>query len=349
MTSLAGVYFDGLSSKAQSAILEIDGLTHVRLVADGLERREAFSALEVSQRIGLTPRYIRFPDGAMFETADNDGVDQLLAQRGQQKGSRWLYRFESSWQYVVVAAVIVISAAWGAYRYGIPVAARTIAFELPVATSKAIGRGALETLDRTVLAPTDLDVTTRTHVTQLFEGIARDLPPEMGLTLSFRAGRQIGANALALPSGNIVITDELIKLAENDGELVAVLVHEVGHVIQRHGLRQVIQDSVAVLLTILLTGDISSTTALISALPVMLVEAQYSQVFESEADDYALAYLVRQRINPAHFTSFLDRLEKNRPQQFAVPDLLSTHPSTVERRARFEKASQEFSIKNKQY
>ncbi len=51
-------------------------------------------------------------------------------------------------------------------------------------------------------------------------------------------GRAVGANAFALPSGIVVMTDELVELAKTDDELVAVLAHEIGHVRGRHALRQ---------------------------------------------------------------------------------------------------------------
>ena len=48
--------------------------------------------------------------------------------------------------------------------------------------------------------------------------------------LEFRHGGYIDANAFALPSGIIVMTDELVELAKSDDELISVLAHEIGHV-----------------------------------------------------------------------------------------------------------------------
>jgi Zn-dependent protease with chaperone function len=67
-----------------------------------------------------------------------------------------------------------------------------------------------------------------------------------------------------------------------------VLAHEAGHVIGRHGLRQVLQNSMTTLFVLYATGDASSLGV---ALPVVLVQAGYSREFEAEADRFALDLL----------------------------------------------------------
>ena len=57
-----------------------------------------------------------------------------------------------------------------------------------------------------------------------------------GSVLLFRDGGKFGANAFALPSGKIIVTDQLASLL-NDEQIVGVLAHELGHVVYRHGMR----------------------------------------------------------------------------------------------------------------
>ena len=47
---------------------------------------------------------------------------------------------------------------------------------------------------------------------------------------TFRAGPLGGPNALALPGGVILVSDELLKDLGSEAELVAVLAHEIGHI-----------------------------------------------------------------------------------------------------------------------
>ncbi|MBI5181906.1 MAG: M48 family metallopeptidase, partial [Nitrospirae bacterium] len=91
------------------------------------------------------------------------------------------------------------------------------------------------------------------------------------------------------------------------------------------------QDSVFALLVVMLTGDISSTSSLIAALPTILVEVQYSQAFELEADNYALAYLQDNNIDPVHFKNLMLHLEEYHSSNKDIPGFLSTHPPTAER------------------
>jgi Zn-dependent protease with chaperone function len=326
---LRGDYYDGRSSRAQPCELEIQG-RQARLAVAGAERLFRVRELQVSERIGSIPRRIRFPDGAQFETPDNDAVDAFLAAAGEQRGMRLLHVLESRWRYVAVAAVALVAAIWGAYRYGIPLAAHAAAFALPAKTSQAIGQGALELMDRTVLSPSALDARTQARLRALFAPVAREAA-EFRLALEFRRGGRAGANAFALPSGTIVVTDELVKLARHDGELSAVFAHEVGHIVHRHALRRVLQDSAVALVALMVTGDVSSTSTIIAALPALLIELEYSRAFEREADAYALAWMGRHGVDCAHLQRLLARMEAARAGRTDVPGWLSTHPPSGER------------------
>jgi beta-barrel assembly-enhancing protease len=45
-------------------------------------------------------------------------------------------------------------------------------------------------------------------------------------------------NALSCPGGYIFITEGLLKQCANEAELAAIIAHEMGHVVQRHGLKE---------------------------------------------------------------------------------------------------------------
>jgi predicted Zn-dependent protease len=212
------------------------------------------------------------------------------------------------------------------------------AFALPAETSQAIGQGTLDLMDRALFAPSQLDDAGRARVQRLFDEVARH-EAGLPLRLELRRGQRVGANAFALPSGTVVVTDELVKLARHDHEIVAVLAHEAGHVAQRHALRHAIQGSVVALIVVLVTGDVSSTSTLIAALPTVLAETQYSRAFEREADRHALDHLLARRIDPVHFSNFMRRLEESRPGDSKLPEWMSTHPPTAERIRIFERAT----------
>ena len=66
--------------------------------------------------------------------------------------------------------------------------------------------------------------------TAAFKKLAFPEATRQPYTLVFRKSDAIGANAMALPSGTIVVTDGLVTLAEDDREILGVLAHEAGHV-----------------------------------------------------------------------------------------------------------------------
>ena len=154
--------------------------------------------------------------------------------------------------------------------------------------------------------------------------------------LEFRSSDRTGANAFALPSGIIVITDALLEVAEDDRELIAVLAHEVGHVVNRHVLRRAIQGSVVTLLMGTLTGDVISVSTLAVTIPVALMEAKYSREFESEADRFAIQYLSHKNISTQYFVAILQRLDQSHNAEKRATGFLDTHPASTERIALLE-------------
>ena len=48
----------------------------------------------------------------------------------------------------------------------------------------------------------------------------------------------MGLNAAALPNNTIIVTDELVKLNGADEEVLAVLAHEQGHLVQKHSMQK---------------------------------------------------------------------------------------------------------------
>jgi predicted Zn-dependent protease len=162
----------------------------------------------------------------------------------------------------------------------------------------------------------------------------------------FRKGNGLGANAFALPDGTIIFTDEMVALSEHDDELAGVLVHEIGHVVHRHGMRTVIQDSLLGFVLLAITGDVSGSSELFLALPVLLTQLAYSREFEREADDYALDYLRSHGTPTTHFANLIRRIDEKTKGKCQASDekwldYLSTHPMTEERLKDFEEHGSE--------
>ncbi len=269
-------------------------------------------------------------DGAEFETRDNDGMDALVGG-AIRPHSRFVNALERQWGVAVAALAGVVVVSFLIVRYGLPALSGWAANHLPARTDRLIGAQTLQVLDRTVLRPTRLHPWRRTQLTDLFTHMTAPLQDGHQYRLEFRRSPVLGPNAFALPSGIIVITDELVQLATSDEELEAVLAHEIGHVRGRHSLRMLIQGAGVSVLAVVVLGDVGSVSALASAAPA-LVQAKHSRDFEREADGYARAWLQQAGIAGTRFDDILCRMTRTRGGKAGeVPVFLSSHPGTTER------------------
>lgn len=355
MSHIEGDFYDGRESRRQPAQLHVLG-DRLSIRQDGRELKApvGLAEVDVSARLGNTPRYLAFADGSKFETLDNEGVDALLRHHGRDRHYGLLHSLETRKRYILFALVFVAAfTAWG-ILFGIPMAAKVAARALPQESNAWIAKGVLEILDKQYLEPSELDEPTRQRLLGHFERLTSAYEGELELNILFRQGAVMGANAIALPSGTIIFTDELVRLAEHDDQLSAVLAHEIGHVVGRHGLRRAIQSSALGVLMVTVFGDVSTLSSIVAALPVVLTEMGYSRAFEREADRFAYEMMQQQGIALGHFASILTKLERyaacrradaeegagqagceppeeGKEERSKVFDYLSTHPPTRER------------------
>ncbi|MBC7860647.1 MAG: M48 family metallopeptidase, partial [Burkholderiaceae bacterium] len=132
--------------------------------------------------------------------------------------------------------------------------------------------------------PSRLSAAYQTRLREQFAALRQPRGEQTAYRLEFRAGA-IGPNALALPNGVIVLTDDMVRLADSDEALLGVLSHELGHVQRHHSTRQILQALGLGIMLNLWVGDVSST---LSAAPAILLTQRYSRDFEREADQYAI-------------------------------------------------------------
>jgi len=300
-------YFDGKSSRGHRVGVTVEGgIAQIR--GDIVSMDIAVTDIHVQTRLGNMPRRIRLPEGAILVTPDHAEVERAL---GVPKIQIVTHRLESNLAFVFTALVLLLFAGFFAYTDGIPWLAERIEQRLPVNTETEIGEEGLNALDKLILEKSQLFEPRRQRLTDLFN----DLVPFTGLAvkprIEFRDGGWIGANALALPGGIVVVTDQLVSVLETDDLIAAVLAHELGHVQHRHSLRQLLQRSMTGLIAFAVMGDVSGVGALASAVPTVLIHSHYSRDFEREADTFAFALLKRAGRSPLDLGHALDTLERS--------------------------------------
>jgi predicted Zn-dependent protease len=140
-------------------------------------------------------------------------------------------------------------------------------------------------------------------------------------------------NAFALPGGKIGVYRGLLTVAQTQSQLAAVLGHEVGHVLARHGNERVSQqfavaESLAVLDAWMAAGNRSnreSAMALLGLGTQVGVLLPFSRVQESEADTIGQDLMARAGFDPRESVTLWQNMGKAGGGQ--PPEFLSTHPS----------------------
>jgi len=327
MSVLRADYFDGKSSLKRPVSVVVTG-NKLKVVGRDVDMELDARGVRRSLRIANTPRWLYLPGGGACVTADNDAVDRMTRDRRYEQ---ILHRWESRPAYAVLAIALVAATLWVLLYRVLPVAVEQIADRIPVEAEAALGHEALAGIDKGFMEPSKLPPGRQKTLGTKFEAMARLADPPVPYRLEFRASPVIGPNAFALPSGIIVMTDELVKRARNDQEVLAVLAHELGHVHHRHTMRRLLEGSAIALIIAAVTGDIASTTSLAAAAPAVLLQAKYSRDNEREADAYAVALMRKAGIDPRHFAAILARLEDDEQPRGVFPSFLLSHPPTEER------------------
>lgn len=336
MSAIEASFYDGTSSRRYAVTMRADEDGALSINGEGVQRRYTAEDIRTAYRVGKQVRRIELADGASLEANYSPQLDAMLDLSKAQRHQGFVHGLESKLKYIAIALVLTLVVAWGFLTWGIPAMAKGIAFSLPAETQDYLGRGALQGMDKFLTSPSKLSKARQKTLVKKFAWLTRGLPNRQRYELVFRDSKKIGANALALPSGTIVVTDGLVKLAHNDEEIEAVLAHEIGHEVYRHSLRQAIQSSSAAVIIALMAGDVSSISSFASALPTLLVNMDYSRKFETEADQYARKLMLEKGIPLKRFADILTRLTHSDKHQGEPPAFLSSHPATRERIKAFQ-------------
>lgn len=147
---------------------------------------------------------------------------------------------------------------------------------------------------------------------------------------------QADVNAFALPGNNIGVYVGLVRVAENASQLAAVVGHEVGHVVAKHGEERMSQAMVAqtgLSVANALLGEGESKNVAMGALGLGAqfgVLMPFSRAHETEADRIGLDYMADAGFDPQQAVELWRNMAKASGGQ-APPEFMSTHPSNETR------------------
>ena len=145
-------------------------------------------------------------------------------------------------------------------------------------------------------------------------------------------------NAFCLPGGKVGVYSGLFQYTANDAELSAVVGHEIGHAIARHGGERMSQSAVqeagaqavATTLNGKSAGTLQAAMIAYSAGTNLGVMLPYSRTHEYEADKLGLVFMSKAGYNPNAAITFWQKFGQL-SQTGTIGEFFSTHPMSEKR------------------
>ena len=307
---LALRYFDGRSSRPQAVEAWLEG-GNLWLLGPGVERTVPARQVQWPERTQRGPRVAVLPDGGSLQSADAAAWDAWWREGGG--GDSAVVRLQQSWRAVVVSLALLVLLTVAGYVWGLPWLSREVADRVPDSVEDKVGEVVLAQLEE-FTEPSKLPEQEQRAIEQAWNRVqAAHRSAEAARGVVVRPTRlliwhseDIGPNALALPGGTMLLTDDMVRLVQHDTQVIAgVLGHELGHVQHRHAMRMLVQAGVMGAVSSLLWGDFSG---ILSTIPLWLGQAHYSREAEREADVYSVKVLRAAGLSPTVMVTLFERL-----------------------------------------
>ncbi len=339
---IAATWYDGRSARGHAVQATVEGGTLWLNDEAGGRHGVALRQVQWPERTRHGQRVAQLAGGGSLAFADAGAFDAWWRAQGQRES--WVVRAQQHWRATLVALAGLLLVGAAGYVWGVPWVAAGVVAVTPPEVESAIGDTALEQLRGGLFEPTKTPVEVQAQWRSRLDAALRQAYPEgpVAWQLHFAGGGRLGANAVALPGGHIVITDELLALLKGaDDAVLGVLAHEHGHVRRRHGMHAVVRFGIVSAATSVALGDFSSVVA---GVPALLAHLGYSRDAEREADADAARVLLAAGRDPAAMVQLFERLqgrgerERTQGREGGLPIAFASHPADEERIRFFREA-----------
>jgi len=211
------------------------------------------------------------------------------------------------------------------YFWGIPFIADRVARKVPVRFEEKMGEGMFVALKE--------GFTVDNRQTLLVNDFFSELAVPTGYPVKITVVKNDQANAFALPGGNIVVYDKILKEMDRYEELAALLCHEFTHINNRHATRSVFRQLGSSLFLSLIFGNLGAVSNSAIAQADQLKTLDYSRKLEKEADLNGLRLLSERRIDGNGFVNLFRLLEEDAQQTGTEQpqEWISSHPDLEKR------------------
>ena len=276
------------------------------------------------------PLVIELPDGSRIESISRDidpqFVDLLLPNR-----SKAVLFLETHKVGILVSVISTIAFLYWAVSFGIPMASQTVAKFVPQTAANKLDVAILKSIEEKYLKESEIPIERQQYLTEYFQ-------KHTDHKVNLRFHKMGVANAFALAGETVIFTDEIVNLLENEKHLLAIYLHEVGHLKERHVVSQMISAATLSVLSFLVIGDMSGMQETIATVGYSLMTLKYSRRYEEQADYQSAIGLMENNLPVSCFEDGLGALVEHYKEKYAynedkksVFDYLSTHPKSKER------------------
>lgn len=333
LTALPATWFDGRSSRRHAVQLQIEAQTLVMRPLDGslAARHFALADLRPAEAWPDSNWPLDLPDGGRLWLGATTAA--MLAPKLPQQAPGLAQRLSASWAGALACLVCLLALLVWFDRQGAGLAAQGVLGLMPRSVDQKVGELVEAKFGQLGFQPSRLPMERERALKTRFVEAAAQAAPGVPVQLYFRrqAKSEAGFNAFALPNGSIVVFDGLAQ-GLSDDELMAVLGHELGHVVHRHGMQNVLRSFGLLSVAGVVLSDFSTVAATVAA---TVQGMRYSRDAEREADAYARRFIAQQELPPQTLAAvwLKFKAEQRRLGAGEIPGWLSTHPGLDERLA----------------
>lgn len=342
--TIQATWYDGTQARGRAVTAEIDGGTLWLCDEAGNRHGIALQQVDWPERTRHGQRVAQLAQAGSLAFADAVAFDAWRQAQGHRES--WVVRAQQRWRGTLAAMAALVLVAAAGYVWGVPRVAQLVVALTPADVERSIGDAALSQLKQGLFGPTKTPPELQSQWRERLQTALQRAYPDGAAPwqLHFAGGARLGANAVALPGGHIVITDELLTLLESaDDAVLGVLAHEHGHVRRRHGLHAVVRFGIVSAVTSVALGDFS---AVVAGVPALLAHLGYSRDAEREADADAAVVLHAAGRDPAAMVTLFERLlgrakKASGDEGGGLPIAFASHPADEDRVRFFREAGRQ--------
>jgi len=327
----ATLYLTG-SSKSLPVLLNIDSREFLIVKDESSNQvitQVAFNTLKTHSKLGNLPREVHLPDNQALHIDACEAVDNWLFRSTSGK----LYKLESNFRFILTSILLVPLCLVGIFKFVLPAMAIHFADLVPEYATELASNNTMLALNKSVLDPSELPENKQQYYINRWQQMVTQLPVDHHtFQFQFKKSEYFGANAFALPNGTIVVTDDLVELLDGqDSLLAAIILHEIGHVVEKHSMRFIAESIISSLAIDYLIGDLGGTIEVFAGVSNTIVQNQFSQDLEWEADNFSLKNIHLVGYSPKDFATAMQKLSEQSKDSNQLDALLHSHPLTKQR------------------